>query len=122
MPIQYDRDDANRRAVIAITGPFDSAEVFEVLARHRAEGGWTYGLLYDLRRTVGMPTKDTLKEFVRTLGRRPGESPRGPVAILTPDPATYAMACSYAAMARANAVVEVFRDKDEADTWLKCQT
>ena len=47
-----------------------------------------------------------------------GESrPRGPVAILTSDPAVYALACTYAALGRSTMTIEVFRDWTEADAW-----
>jgi hypothetical protein len=119
MPIQYKRDDAGRRAEIVIKGPFNSQEILDCVEQHRMDGGWTYGLLYDLRYMTGEPTRDTLREFAVTMARRPGEPARGPVAILVSQPALYSLACTYAAMARAHATIEVFRDRDEAESWLR---
>jgi hypothetical protein len=122
MPIEYSRDDRNKRAVIVITGPFNAEELVEMVEQHRAAGGWTYGLLYDMRRMTGEPTMETLREFAAITDRRPGEPPRGPVAVLTTDPAIYSRACTYAVMAKAHATIEVFRDKAEADAWLRRKT
>lgn len=122
MPIQYERDDLTRRARIAITGPFDPAELLTVLERHRREGGWEYGLLYDFRYMTGEPTKDALREFAAVTEPRPGEPPRGPVAMLTHDVVTYSRACTYAAMVKKYALIGVFQNMREADAWLTEKT
>jgi hypothetical protein len=118
MPIHYTRDDQRRRAVIVITGPFDPIELLPHIEHHRTSGAWTYGLLYDLRYMTGEPTRETLREFTAKIQPRPAESPRGPVAILTQNQSMYSRACTYAAMARDHATIEVFRDLDEAEAWL----
>jgi hypothetical protein len=122
MPIEYSRDDRTRRAVIVITGPFDAEALVELVEQHRAAGVWTYGLLCDMRRMTGEPTMETLREFTSLTDRRPGEPLRGPVAVLTTDPAIYRRACTHAAMAKAHATIEVFRDKAEAEAWLSEKT
>jgi hypothetical protein len=116
--IQYERDDRIKRAVITITGSFDALEAFDCLERHRAGGAWTYGLLYDLRHTTGEPTIETLRAFASTIESRPGEPRRGPVAVLTANPVMYSRACTYAALAKGHATIDVFRDHDEAIAWL----
>jgi hypothetical protein len=118
VPIQYERSDARRRALIMITGAFDVTEVLECLERHRLEGGWTFGLLYDLRLMVGQPSIEDLRLFSRTMTPRPGEPQRGPVAILATDREMYARACAYTGLVQAPARVEVFRARDEAEAWL----
>ena len=119
MPIRYTRSDRLKRAVITITGPFDSREVMAcVEERHRAEGAWSYGLLYDLRHMTGEPDLATLKEFATRTVPKPGEPPRGRVAILADDPAIYSRACTYAVLAKAHAAIAVFRHEDEAERWL----
>jgi hypothetical protein len=117
-PIRYERDDARRRAVITITGPFNESEVRACVEQHRAEGAWSYGLLYDLRHMTSEPTKETLAEFAALTKPRPGEPPRGPVAVVSMNPVIYAVACLYAAMVKAYATVAIFRDRDDAETWL----
>jgi hypothetical protein len=117
-PIQYERDDGRHRALITITGPFNASDVRACLEQHRAEGAWSYGLLYDLRRMTSEPTRETLAEFAALTKPRPVEPPRGPVAVVSTSPVMYVSACLYAAMVRAHTTVSIFRDRDEADAWL----
>lgn len=117
-PILYERDDDRCRAVITMTGPFNAPEVRACVERHRAEGAWSYGVLYDLRRMTSEPTKETLAEFAALTRPRPGKPPRGPVAVVSTKPVMYSLACLYAAMVNAYTTVSVFRDRDEADAWL----
>ena len=101
-----------------ITGAYDRDELFTCLERHRAEGGWTYGLLYDFRYMIGEPTIETLRKTAAAFKPRPGDPPRGPVAMLATNPIVYKQACTYAAMARAHAVIEVFACLQDAQAWL----
>ena len=117
-PIRYERDDSRHRAVITITGPFNLSDVRTCVEQHRSQGAWTYGVLYDLRRMTSEPTRETLDEFAILTKPRPGEPPRGPVAVVSTTPVMYGLACVYAAMVKAYATVSVFRDRAEADAWL----
>jgi hypothetical protein len=117
-PILYERDDARRRALITMTGPFNAPKVRACVELHRAEGAWSYGVLYDLRRMTSEPTRETLAEFAALTKPRPGEPHRGPVAVVSTKPAMYSLACLYAAMVSAHTTMSVFRDRDEADAWL----
>jgi hypothetical protein len=118
VPVRYQRDDSRHRAVITITGPFNVSEVRACMEQHRAEGAWSYGVLYDLRHMTSEPTRETLGEFAALTKPRPGEPPRGPVAVVSTNPVMYGLACLYAAMVKAHATVSIFRDRAEADTWL----
>jgi hypothetical protein len=126
MPMQYQRDDVQRRVVIAYPGRFAPADALAAIERHHAEGVWNYGVLYDLRQLQGLlPAIADLKAHMERDAQRPVEAsqPRGPVAIVTLDPIVYGIACKYAAMGRAtNMTIEVFRDRTEAETWLTAQT
>ena len=117
-PIRYERDDSRRRAVITITGRFNVSDVRTCLEQHRAEGAWSYGLLYDLRHMTGEPTRETLSELAALTQPRPGEPPHGPVAVVSTNPVIYGLACLYAAMVSSHATVSIFRDRDEACAWL----
>jgi hypothetical protein len=117
-PIRYDRDDTRHRAVITITGPFDVSNVRACVEQLRADGAWSYGLLYDLRHMTSEPTRDTLRELAGLTKPRPGEPPRGPVAVLSTNPVMHELARLYAAMVKAYATVSIFRDRDEASAWL----
>jgi hypothetical protein len=117
-PIRYERDDSRHRAVISIDGPFNASDVRACVEQHRAEGAWSYGVLYDLRHMTTEPTRETLAVFAALTKPRSGEPPRGPVAVVSTNPVVYGLACLYAAMVRAYATVSIFRDRDEADAWL----
>jgi len=113
----YDRDDARRRLVITLQGAFQTADVLAAIERQRVEDTWSYGLLYDLRGVTGHPTIEDLKQILSQVTLV--EQPRGPVAFLVTDPILYGMLCKYAALGRSKlTVVEVFRDRDDADRWL----
>jgi hypothetical protein len=119
MAIRYERDDVERRAVITISGPLDVEEVLACVEQHRLGGAWNYRLLYDVRHLTEEPGRDTLRELAVLSRPRPGEVARGPVAVLSTSPSIYAAACSYAAMVKSFATFAVFRDRDEAEAWLR---
>ena len=49
-------------------------------------------------------------------------APRGPIAIVAPDPIICASACIYAALGRSTSMtIEVFRDWTEAERWVATQ-
>jgi hypothetical protein len=119
MPIEYERDDARRRVVVTVEGPFAVADFLAAIERQRDDGAWTYGMFYDLRGMAGAPAIDDLRQFMSETERT--TQPPGPLAILATDPAIYGRACTYAALVRATLTVGVFRNVDEAEQWLTAQ-
>jgi hypothetical protein len=77
MPIRYERDDASRRVVVTVEGPFAVADFLAVIERQRGDGSWTYGMLYDLRGMTGEPAIDDLRQFMSEAERT--TQPRGPI-------------------------------------------
>src|ERR1700736_4769361 len=121
MLMSYERDDAPRRVVVTMDGPFNLA-VFRAVSELHSPDTWTYGMLFDLRRMTGEPTIDELRQIMsESVARRPGTGARGPVAILATDPALYGRMCTYAALRRATLTIEVFRYLDRAEEWLSTQ-
>jgi hypothetical protein len=112
MPIRYARSDRHKLAVIVIIGPFYPADLFACIEHHRADGGWNYGVLYDLRQMTEHPTNEALREFASTIAGPPGDEAVGPVAILTHDPVLYTR------IAKKYATMEVFLDEEDAEAWL----
>src|SRR5688572_23153615 len=102
MPVQYERDDDRRRVVITFPRAYQAADAVAAIERHHAEGAWSYGVLYDLRALQGHPRIEDLKAHMQQDAQvPPGEDgPRGPIAIVAPDPIIYASACTYAALGR----------------------
>lgn len=120
MPVRYERDDARRRIVVTMQGPFALPDFLAVIDRQQADNAWGYGILYDLRGMTGRPVGADIRQSISQVGQ--ADRPRGPVALLTTDPAMYRSACAYAALGRSKMTIEVFRDLDEAETWLAAET
>jgi hypothetical protein len=126
VPFTYTRDDDQRRIEITFTGKFGVEDSLAAIERRRTEpDGESYGVLYDLRELSGYPTVADLKRFMSADAPsldEPKGNRRGPMAILVTDPALYGMACTYRALGQSKLVIEVFRDRDDADAWLKTST
>jgi hypothetical protein len=112
MPIRYERDEARRRVVVTVKGPFAVADFLAVLERQRVDGAWTYAMLYNLRGMTGESAIDDLRQFMSEAART--TQSRGPLAIVATDPVIYGRACTYATLSRATLTVEVFRNLNEA--------
>jgi hypothetical protein len=120
MSIRYERDDARRRVVISMQGPFEPADFLAVIERWRGEDIGAYGMLYDLRGMTGEPTIPDLRQFMGEAAQV--NRPRGPIAILATGPEIYRRACTYATLGRATLTIEVFRDPNEVEQWLTART
>ena len=119
MPIGFDRDDARRRVLITVHGAFEAVEILAAIERQGVEQTWSYGVLYDLRGMTGAPTMDDLRKiFSESVPKRSTESGGGPIALLVTDSVLYGLACTYAALGRSKMTIEVFRDWDDAESWL----
>lgn len=114
--MRYERDDARRRVVVTMEGPFAMTEFLAVMERQRCDNSWAYGILYDLSSMTGEPTIAELRQSLIHTART--HRLRGPIAILATDPVIYDRVCSYAALGRSTLPVKVFRKWDEADQWL----
>jgi ribosomal protein S28E/S33 len=42
MPIRYELDDARRRLVVTVEGPFAVADFLAIMERQRDDGAWTW--------------------------------------------------------------------------------
>jgi RecJ-like exonuclease len=122
MPITYQRDDARRRIDVTLAGTVTVEDLLGIVDRQAAEQTWHYGLCYDARR-ITKEAASTVEEVRRVLrhvvetGARYGA--RGPVAIITDNPADYAMVRLYSSLgAEQRLSVEVFRDPGDAERWL----
>ena len=87
MTVRYARDDARRRIVVTIQGPFALPDFLGVIERQQVEHSWAYGILYDLRGMTGQPTAADLRQSMSLAAQ--ADEPRGRVAVVTGDPAMY---------------------------------
>ena len=124
MPIQYERDDARQMAVLTFDGEMPSVQdIRQVFHRHRVEGVWHYGTLYDLRRMTGRPSFNYLRDMIANAASFvPGGKTRGPVALLTADPGLYRIAAAFVEFERAKPKIQVFREIGPAKVWLTEET
>jgi hypothetical protein len=118
LPISYSRDDAQRRIVAVGEGAFRAEDILGTLDRMRADGTWSYGILYDLRRS---PTLSDLGRLRENVGQPGPQGEHGPRAIVVSDPALYARMCAYKALGPPGRF-DVFSNRAEAEAWLAEQT
>src|SRR3981081_1680757 len=122
MPIGYERDDAQRRIKALGEGPFRADDVLGILERMRADGAWTYGVLYDLRRMMGRPAAHAPRGLLEAASQPgPRGELHGPTAVLALDAALYGSACAYAALGPPG-LFDVFSDRLDAEAWLVAHT
>ena len=122
MPITYERDDARRRINVTLAGALTVDDLLAIVDRQAAEQTWHFSLCYDARR-ITKDAASTVEEVRRVLRHVVETSARygarGPVAIVTDNPADYAMVRLYSSLgAEQRLSVEVFRDPSDAVRWL----
>ena len=119
MPFKYELDEVQKRVVITFDGVFQMSEALASIERRCADGTGSQAVLYDIRRLVGQPDMEELRQLLREYLSIPtGRQPRGPLAIVATSSSLYTKACTFAALARSGLRVRVFRDVGEADSWL----
>ena len=121
MPINCSRDDAQRRVVAVGEGAFRAEDILGVLDRMRADGTWSYGILYDLRRMSGSPTLTDLGRLRESVGQPGPDGKHGPRAVVVSDPTLYAKLCAYKMLGTVGRF-DVFSDRAEAEAWLAVHT
>src|ERR1700730_7017724 len=122
MPITYERDDARQRIDVMLAGAVSVEELLSIVDRQAAEQTWHYGLCYDARRITkdAASTVDAVRRGLRHVAEmNVRHGTRGPVAIVTDNPADYAIVRMYSTLgAEQHMTVEVFRDPSDATRWL----
>ena len=119
MPVKYERDDVRLLITVSMEGPFDTPSLVRTLDRQLAEGTWRYARLYDQRGVTLAPTSQQIRALLEAVRQRLREhGPRGPVAVLTDQPAHFGMVRMYMTLAEEEPSVSVFRDPDEVQQWL----
>ena len=124
MSIRYERDDGTRMVIVTLAGDLPSVhEIREVFLRHRGENIWHYGTLYDLRGMTVRPSFNYLRDLIANAASFiPGGKTRGPVALLTAEPALYEVAVRFVEFERAKSKLQVFREIGPAKVWLTRET
>jgi hypothetical protein len=121
MPFTYERDDQRRLISVTMRDPMTFEETLSVVDRQLADGAWSYSLLYDARVMISHATPADARRLLDHVEQLAAEhGPRGPVALVTRDPAVIAAVQRYAFSAsKTNIDVQVFWDVDDAEAWLR---
>ena len=118
--IEYARDDRRRQITVRLSGPCAFSDLMALVDRHRAEGVWSYAMLYDITDMEGLPTRLVLQALVDYVHRHVHTRPRGPVAVAASDPATINMVRLYASF-NASMNICAFPTVVAAEQWLDTQ-
>ena len=118
MTVTYDRDDDKRRLIIRLAGPFELSAALTLVAHIAADTAWSYRILYDTHELTGAPTMIELQAIIDRVQILAARKPRGPIAIVSPDPTVYGMAQMYSSRLDGKVDVTAFRTLDEARAWL----
>jgi hypothetical protein len=121
MPLEYTRNDIQRRITVISSGEVTLAEALAVIERQAAEGAWSYGVLYDTRASAHAPTPaDVHRVLLRVGALTARHGPRGPVAFVVCDPALTKMGRRYARLGDLTALdVRLFAAVADAERWLE---
>jgi hypothetical protein len=122
MPITYERDDRRCRIQVCLSGVVTVEDLLAIVDRQAAEATWHYSLCYDARNLTKKetsPVDDVRRVLRHTVETSAKHGDRGPVAIVTDNPADYTIVRMYAALGAPQRItVEVFRDPADAIRWL----
>jgi hypothetical protein len=122
VPISYTRDDDRRLLRASAAGLLTLGEVLDFVELQHRERLYTWPMLFDTTGATTTAGGDTLRHLVariRALAASTG--PRAPIAIVAPHNLLFGLARMYELLCDATGagVVEVFRDRAEAEDWLQ---
>jgi hypothetical protein len=120
MPLHYHRDDDKRRITVRTEGAPTVDDAFVIIDRQAADGAWSYGMLYDTRAGITVPTAEEVHQLVMRVGALTAKyGPRGPVALIVADPAFFKAARRYASLGELTAMsAELFATPEAGEAWL----
>jgi hypothetical protein len=121
MSYTYVRDVARPRLTMTFTGPLIVEEIMASMGRQVADGCWAHAVLCDARGLHGAAETAEVRAFVdyqQILSRVHG--PRGPVAVVTSEPAQFGMGRMFGALidTPGGSPFGVFTSIESADRWL----
>ena len=120
MPVQYARDDAKRRLTLTVSDPLTLEERIAAVERQLADGAWKYGLIIDARSMASFTPQlaDMQAAAFRLAELVAAHGPRGPVALVTRQPAVIGASAMHNSLGVKTPGVQVFWDLDDAQTFL----
>jgi hypothetical protein len=124
VPVTATRDDERRRVTVTVTDPWSVEEIAVTMEQQIAERTWAYAVVYDMSRTVWIPTEpDVLWLVKRGQQQLARHGSRGPIAVITSLRPEALPLQSYAISAgeQGRMMINVFTDHAAADRWLSGQ-
>jgi hypothetical protein len=121
MPYTYVLNVVRHRLTMTFTGPLIMEELMASMGRQVADGCWAHAVLCDARALHGAPEAAEVRLLVdhqQSLSRVHG--PRGPVAVVTSEPAQFGMSRMFGALidVPGGPPFGVFTTIEAADRWL----
>jgi hypothetical protein len=120
VPIDYRRDDARRRIIVAISGPALYDEIAYIVERQAAEGTWSYTMLYDERDATSTLTRAETGRLLVLIGQlRAVHGRRGRVALVFDADARHGPGRAFSTLGDIMGLdTAVFNDPARAEAWL----
>lgn len=123
MPLHWTIDHQARRVNATADGSLAPADIKDYLDQLAAAGAMPYAKLFDLstvNTAFGVQDLATLGKSIRQYAID-GFGPLGPLAIVVSDSQTHLHAALFADAAGTTRPLQIFRDKEQAQTWLSRQ-
>jgi hypothetical protein len=121
MPLTWTIDHDARRVQAIADGTLTAADVRDFLTQIADAGAMSYSKVFDASGATGAPSIDELKSLgslVRQFAVE-GRAVTGPLAILVAHTGTQLRAAHYADAAVSSRPVQIFRNRLEAERWLR---
>jgi hypothetical protein len=123
MPLTWSIDHEARRVEATVDGDMAAADVRDYLAQIAEAGAMPYAKLFDASGAKGTLTIDELKSLgsmVRQFAVE-GRAATGPLAIVVGHSGLQLQAAHFADSAGSNRPLQIFRNRAEAERWLRDQ-
>jgi hypothetical protein len=118
MAVQWTISHSKRLVVAVAKGEMRPGAMIDFLSALDAAGGRPNAKLVFLERLVTTFSEDSVTALANLVRQREQESEVGPIAIVTPDDATFEQACQFADVAELVRPIRVFREWHEGRRWI----
>lgn len=123
MPLTWSIDHEARRVEATVEGSMTAADIRDYLAQIAEAGAMPYAKLFDASEAKGILSIDELKglgSMVRQFAVE-GRAATGPLAIVVAHSGLQLQAAHFADAAGSNRPLQIFRNRAEAERWLRDQ-
>ena len=123
MPLTWNIDHEARRVEVTVDGDMKAADIRDYLAQIAEAGAMPYAKLFDASTAKGVLPIDELKSLgsmVRQFAVE-GRAATGPLAIVVGHSGLQLQAAHFADTAGSNRPLQIFRNRAEAERWLRDQ-